>query len=469
MTASIPTLAELSLREILDLVERFDTRGPRYTSYPTVPVWQAGLPAEAFDLGLERAARAGQPIAIYVHLPFCARRCLYCGCSSFVTGDEQRIGAYVDALQLEIERVGAQLRRRSPVQHLHLGGGTPTQVPAARLAGLLDHFLDRFAAADGAERSVEIDPRGCTDEHLQLLADRGFTRISLGVQDIDPQVQQAVRRIQPPELIAEVIDRARAAGFTSLNIDLIYGLPRQSLASWQRSLEAIVRLGPQRLACFGYAHLPARMKHQRAIDEAELPSAEERLQMLLYANRFFADRGYEPIGLDHFAVVDDELARALRDGRLWRSFMGYTATGGLELVALGCSAISELEELFCQNEIRPESYAELISSGRSALVRGHRLDDDDRFRKALIADLMCNLRIRPRAVSEQQSLPVPQEITQALGSLGRFERHGLLVPADSGYRVTPVGQLFLRNIAMVFDRYLAGSDRHSSKQFSRTI
>ncbi|MBI4951560.1 MAG: oxygen-independent coproporphyrinogen III oxidase [Myxococcales bacterium] len=462
------------LQRLLELAQRLDTRGPRYTSYPTVPVWR-DLDPRALGSALGAVTQAARPVAIYVHLPFCAIRCLYCGCNSFITHSEGRIERYARALETEVDRVADALGGAVPHSVLHLGGGTPTHLPPALLAPLLDQLLRRFpvqggGAADGlapgVERSVEVDPRACTDEHLELFAARGFRRISIGVQDVDEAVQQAVRRIQPMSMLRDFVRRARSAGFTAVNIDLIYGLPRQTPETWRASLAAVLDLDPDRLACFGYAHLPERIAHQRAIDAETLPGPDTRIEMLLEAQRFLCEHGYEAVGMDHFAKSDDELSRARRDGRLWRNFMGYTPHRKLELLGLGCSAISELREVFAQNESAPEKYNEMLAAGRSPVVRGHLLDADDRYRKALINDLMCNLEIRPDVVAAAEGLPVPDAVARALEGLAPFANEGMLERTRDGWRVTSLGQLFLRNIAMPFDRYLP---EQGGTNFSRTV
>ena len=464
MTSS--TLATVPMERILELVARFDTRGPRYTSYPTVPAWQGELGEDAYGDALGACRAAARPVAVYLHLPFCPKRCWYCGCNSVVTQKPDRMKRYVAAVEQEIALLGERFGGPMDCAHLHLGGGTPTHLPVDLLGRVIDRLSEQFPPAAQAERSVEVDPRNSSDEHLAALHARGFRRISAGVQDLAPEVQQAVGRVQPLELVRAFVDRARASGFQSVNLDLIYGLPKQTEQSWAATLEAIVALSPDRLACFGYAHLPARMKHQRAIDESTLPTAEQRLRLLLQANRFFTDQGYQAIGMDHFARPTDELSLARRDGRLWRSFMGYTTLRGLELIGVGCSAISELERLFGQNEPDPDRYAERVEAGESAIVRGHYLDDDDRYRKALISELMCNLEIRPEAIGERLGLPVPADIPAAVDALAPYAEEGLLEPVKAGYRVTEVGQLFLRNFAMPFDRYLTEQNR---KVFSRTV
>jgi oxygen-independent coproporphyrinogen-3 oxidase len=438
--------------QVLALAEKLDVRGPRYTSYPTVPVWGTPFPAAPFERALDRLREERRRIAVYLHLPFCRSRCFYCGCNSFITRSEQRMERYVEALALEIERVAERLAGAVQVAELHLGGGTPTHLPLALLAWLLDGLETRLPAADDRSRSVEVDPRVTSDQHLRLLAQRGFRRISAGVQDLEPRVQEAVRREYRLDDLARFIGRARAAGFTGVNVDLIYGLPLQTVASWRATLRAVAALCPDRLACFAYAHLPDRFKHQRAIDPADLPSARARIAMLLGAGELLSASGYERIGLDHFALPGDPLVQAYRNGTLERSFMGYTASAGLELLAFGCSAISELDDLYVQNVSLPEIYAARIRAGRSAIDRGHRLDDDDRYRRAVIGDLMCNLRVRLQAPRPGLEPSVPVE--PAMRQMEAFVRDGLLVENGAGYRVTELGRLFLRNIAMPFDRYL---------------
>lgn len=457
---------ELPEEQIFQLVERLDTRGPRYTSYPTVPVWRTSFPPEPYVNALHRLGADGRSIAVYLHLPFCQSRCLYCGCNSYITQDADRICHYADALKAEIARVTAEFRH--PVRHaqLHLGGGTPTYVPARELGELLDFVIARIPGSEDAERSIEVDPRVTTDEHLALLAKRGFTRISAGLQDLDPQVQRAIRREFTFDQMRDFVTRARAAGFASVNIDLIYGLPLQNRRSWRETLSAVAELKPDRLACFGYAHLPQKIKHQRAIHEEDLPSPRERLGMLLDANRRFVELGYEAIGMDHFALPDDDLSIARREGRLWRNFMGYTTIRGLELLGLGCSAISEFNNLFVQNITPPERYNEAVAADGWPSERGHELDFNDRIVKQIINHLMCNLEIAiPReALAGGEALMNALEI--ALDELDVHVEDGLIERTAGGYRVTSLGQLFVRNLAMPFDRYLP---KQAGVTFSRTV
>jgi oxygen-independent coproporphyrinogen-3 oxidase len=463
----IPTnWRDISEEQLFTLIEELDTRGPRYTSYPTVPVWKAPLNREAFTNTLARLGQDNKAIAVYLHLPFCRQRCLYCGCNAHITHDDARMHRYMDALEIEINRIASEFKH--PVKHsqLHLGGGTPTYVPTKRLAQVLDLVIAKIPGAENFDRSIEVDPRVTTDEHLDLLAERGFTRISAGLQDLNADVQAAVRREYTLLEISEFIERARARGFQSVNIDLIYGLPRQTRNSWRETVQSIASLRPDRLACFGYAHLPARMKHQRAINEEELPSSRDRLGMLLDANRIFSDAGYAAIGMDHFALPDDDLSVAQSEGRLWRNFMGYTTTRGLELLGLGCSGISEFTDLFAQNISLPEAYATVIEQGGLPLERGHELTADDRATKQIINHLMCNLDVTLPNNAYTFGEDFVVRMQQAIKQVGTFEERGLVTKTDSGYRITPLGQLFVRNLAMPFDRYLG---EQSNVVFSKTV
>ncbi len=455
-----------SEQEIFRLVERLDTRGPRYTSYPTVPVWKSQPNPEAYRAALAQTVSAGKPIAVYLHLPFCKSRCLYCGCNSYITHDEARICKYADALIAEIDLVSQALG--STVQHaqLHLGGGTPTYVPHEKLEQILTRVLATFPPSADAENSIEVDPRVTTDAHLELLARLGFRRISAGLQDLNPEVQRAIRREFSFEQMKEFVTRARSAGFTSVNVDLIYGLPLQTRASWSATLERVADLQPDRLACFGYAHLPEKIKHQQALHAEDLPSSRERLSMLLDANRYFVQLGYVAIGMDHFSLPDDDLSIAAKSGKLWRNFMGYTTIRGLELLGLGCSGISEFTGLFSQNITPPDLYAEAVLSGRLPIERGHELDFADRIVKQIINHLMCNLEIEIPIEAYAASPEFVEGLEAAMDALDEYVSANLLERTPRGFRVTALGQLFVRNLAMVFDRYLP-AQKHVT--FSRTV
>jgi oxygen-independent coproporphyrinogen-3 oxidase len=458
-------LPKLPEEQIFDLVERLDVRGPRYTSYPTAPVWRNEFPIGEYQHGVDALADRGRPIAAYLHLPFCKSRCLYCGCNSFISRSEAKIHCYAERLQCEVRTVAELAGGRLRHSWLHLGGGTPTHTPPETLAELLDTFLEAIPGIDGAERSIEVDPRVTTDTHLRLLAERGFRRISIGLQDFDEQVQQAVNRHYRLDDMRAFVERCRAHGFESVNIDLIYGLPFQRRSSWRRTLDQVSELCPDRVASFGYAHLPDKIVHQRALPAEMLPSPRQRLGMLLDANRHFAALDYEIIGLDHFAAPDDSLADAVRAGRLWRNFMGYTEIRDVEMLGFGASSIGELDEMFVQNAVLPEQYSDQVDDGGWAVARGHTLDDDDRVRKRLINDLMCNLVVRvPEAAGEVPGLR--EELEAVSASLEPYEAPGLIERSDGGWTVTALGRLFLRNLAMPFDRYLP---KQQDVTFSRTV
>ncbi len=460
-----PALSDIAEENLFQLVQRLDVRGPRYTSYPTVPVWSSDFSADPY---LDRLARinSGTSLALYVHLPYCRQRCRYCGCNSVINNDTGLMQSYTSALLAEIGMVADLLPAGIRHAWLHLGGGTPTHLPPVQLESVLTALIERIPGADYLERSVEADPRITTDDHLRLLSGLGFKRISIGLQDLDEDVQKTVNRVFSCEQLTSFIERCRRFGFDGINIDLIYGLPKQTRATWLTTLEQVIELKPERLACFGYAHLPQKMIHQRTIREADLPSPNERLGMLLDANRFFTERGLVPIGLDHFTVETDDLAAASRSGLLWRNFMGYTSIKGLEMIGFGCSAIGEFKDLFVQNAVPPNDYMKIIERGQWPVRRGIELDEEDRIRKMIINHLMCNLRIKSPPETEGKNDEYRRIMDEAAHGLHPYVREGLIVPEDGGYWVTPLGQLFLRNLAMPFDRYLEpGQD----PIFSRTI
>lgn len=457
-----------SEEEVFKLVERLDIRGPRYTSYPTVPVWKQDFSAKHHVSSLETLAQRGDSVALYMHFPFCNKKCLFCGCNSYVTHDQQRIDDYINGLKNEITITSDILNGAVRHKWLHLGGGTPTHIPVSKLIEVLQFLIERIPGAELTERSLEVDPRVTTDEHLHQLSELGFRRVSIGLQDLNPSVQKAVRRQYSFEQMNEFVQKCRDAGFTSINIDLIYGLPLQTRSSWLATLQKITHFKPDRLACFGYAHLPQRMVHQQAIIDNDLPGARDRLGMLLDANLFFTDLGYDAIGFDHFALPNDELSIAMHNGELWRNFMGYTEIRGLEMIGLGASSISEFENVFTQNVTPPQDYNDIVKNRNWAVVRGFELDDDDRIRKQLINDLMCNLEIRIPKSAYELGGETLTALENAMTTLKPFEKEGLIQPYQDGqgYHITTLGRLFVRNLAIPFDRYLP---EQTQVKFSRVI
>ena len=442
-----------------ELLTRYDVAGPRYTSYPTVPAWSAGFDDDAYARALRAAGASGTPLAVYAHFPYCAAKCFYCGCNAITTSRPEAIDRYLDDLERELDLVVEQLGRWHRTAQMHWGGGTPNLLDQFQLERAFRLFTDRFRFTDDAELSIEADPRRCSPEQLRTLRALGFTRISFGVQDLDPGVQEAIGRLQSPALVRDVVESARVAGFEGVNLDLIHGLPRQTPETFGRTVEQALALRPDRVACFGYAHLPALRAHQRVIDEAELPEASTRATMFQQAVAAFTAEGYAWIGLDHFSRADDALAVAQREGRLHRNFMGYTTMPASHLVGVGMSAISDVAGRFAQNEPRLGEWRERVHAGRLATVRGHQRSADDAAREAAILHLMCNLELPydavPPGVDDPRALYAP------------FAEDGLVEFGADRMSVTSMGRFFIRNLCMELDAYLPS--QAGQGKFSRTV
>jgi oxygen-independent coproporphyrinogen-3 oxidase len=427
-------------------VTRYDVAGPRYTSYPSVVHWQSPLDGEGYRRVLRSAGGEDDPIALYVHLPFCASRCAYCGCNATVTHHTEVVNGYLDRLEHELAVVGGELGEGRRVRQLHWGGGTPNFLSEPQLVRAFAMLATRFAFDEGAELSIEADPRLVSRGQLRWLRALGFTRLSYGVQDLDPDVQDAIGRVQSEALVRDACELAREEGFTELNVDLIYGLPRQSATSFRRTLESVVALAPDRLACFGYAHVPWQRPHQKRIDVGTLPGTHARLDLLQLAVERLTDAGYEWIGLDHFARPDDPLAVAARERRLHRNFMGYTLMPAQHLVGVGVSAIGDVGGWYVQNTPKLGEWQRTLDAGALPVARAHRLTDDDRARREAIHHLMCNLEL-PYAL-------LPEGGIEIAARFAAFEADGLVEPRENRWVVTPLGRLFLRNLAMPLDAYL---------------
>jgi oxygen-independent coproporphyrinogen-3 oxidase len=439
------------------LLRTIDGPGPRYTSYPTADRFVDTFGADDYLRALH-ARRSGtsadMPLSLYVHIPFCASLCYYCACNKVVTRHTERAGPYLDALEREIALQAKALGTRTCVSQLHLGGGTPTFLSDAELERLMRTLRDAFEIEAHAEVSIEVDPRTVDAVRLARLRALGFNRLSFGVQDFDPDVQRAVHRIQPEEQMRKLLEAARTLGFESTNVDLIYGLPMQTPASFARTLAQVRALRPDRIALYGYAHLPERFKPQRRIASADLPTGEARLSMLAAAIAGFAEEGYEYIGMDHFALPDDALAIARREGRLHRNFQGYSTQPDCDLVALGVSAIGKVGATYSQNaKALPEYYAAL-EAGRLPIVRGLALTPDDELRRAAIMALMCQGRLDFAALADAQGIDPRAAFADEFARLAMLEANGLVVRNVQAVQVTPLGWYFVRSVAMVFDRYL---------------
>ena len=458
------------------LLQRYDRPGPRYTSYPTAPQFNAGF-GEA-ELREAVLASNGDPIprrlSLYLHVPFCMSPCFYCGCNRIITRDLARGEHYLVRLYREIAAMAALFDRDREVIQIHFGGGTPNFLSPAQLAEVLDTLRHQFTVSLSAERdiSIELDPRFVSPADIGQLAAAGFNRASLGVQDFDADVQAAVNRIQSVDETLAIIDACRAHGFRSVNVDLIYGLPRQTLAGFARTLETVLGARPDRLAVYGYAHLPELFRPQKQIDASELPDAATRLALLQLAITMLTAAGYVYVGMDHFALPDDDLATAQARGGLHRNFMGYTTHADTDLVGLGVSAISHIGDTFSQNPRELPGWQHALDEGRLPVFRGMRLSDDDQLRADLIQSLMCQGEIPISALERRYDIDFEHYFTADLARMQPLVDDGLVRTGQGRIRATSQGRLLLRNIAMCFDHYLhqpANAPGTPGPRFSRAI
>ena len=456
-----------------ELLHRMDRPGPRYTSYPTADRFVEAFTAEHFLQALAQrhdmggVGGAGAPLSLYIHVPFCESVCYYCACNKIVTRDHGRAAAYLDALEHEMALAADALGERVQVSQLHFGGGTPTFLSDEELSRLMAAIRTRFELLPKGEFSIEIDPRTVTRQRLAHLRALGLNRVSFGVQDFDAQVQQAVHRIQPFEQVEALMRDARELGFESINVDLIYGLPRQTPESFERTVRQVAGLRPDRIAMYGYAHLPTRFKPQRRIEPAELPSGGQRVGMLAQALAGFVSHGYQYIGMDHFALPDDPLAQAKRQGRLHRNFQGYSTQPDCDLIGLGVSAISRVGPCYSQNAKTLDEYYDALRSNQLPVVRGLALTRDDLVRRAVIMSIMCHGRLSYESVALAHLIDVRSYFAVEIEALEGLARDGLVTLSEDGLEVTPLGWYFVRSVAMVFDRHLR-ADRNRER-FSKVI
>jgi oxygen-independent coproporphyrinogen-3 oxidase len=449
------------------LIARYDRPGPRYTSYPTAVQFHPGFGEEQYRAAAARSNAADRPLSLYFHLPFCDTVCFYCACNKIVTKNRARAAPYLARLRREIELQAALFDHERTVEQLHWGGGTPTFLSHAEMRSLMDHARRRFRLRDDdrGEYGIEVDPREVREGTLPLLRELGFNRLSLGVQDFDPRVQRAVNRIQSETETLAVLEEARALGFRSINMDLIYGLPLQTVESFGRTLDSIVAAAPDRLSVFNYAHLPRLFKTQRQINVADLPSPREKLDILQIAIERLTAAGYVYIGMDHFARPDDELAVAQRDGTLHRNFQGYSTHADCDLVALGITAIGQAGDSYSQNAKTLEDYYARLDADRLPIVRGLTLDADDKLRRAVIMQMICRFTLDVAAFEAQHLIDFRRYFARELAALAPMERDGLVEIGAGAIHVRPAGRLLIRNICMVWDRYLAAVPA----AYSRTI
>ena len=441
----------------LDLIRRYDQSGPRYTSYPTAVEFHEGFDADAYAAACARSNASGRPLSLYFHLPFCDTVCFYCACNKIATKDRSLAPPYLQRLHREIEMQSQLFDRSRTVTQLHWGGGTPTFLSHDQMQGLMDQTRRHFNLVDDSEGeySIEIDPREANAATVALLRRLGFNRMSLGVQDFDPRVQAAVNRIQTEAETLEVLDAARTEGFRSISIDLIYGLPFQTAASFLGTLDRIIELTPDRVSVFNYAHLPERFKPQRRINAEDLPAPEVKLDILQSTIARLTEKGYVYIGMDHFARPDDELALAQRAGTLYRNFQGYSTHADCDLIGLGVTSIGMVDNTYGQNRRELEPYYADIDAGRLPVFRGLELNRDDLIRRDAITKLICNFQLSIPAFESAWDIRFAEYFAEALGRLESMAVDGLLEIVDGTIRILPRGRLLVRNICMTFDAYLA--------------
>lgn len=438
------------------LLKRFDVPGPRYTSYPTADRFVEAFTETDYIQALEqrRAGSLALPLSIYVHVPFCESVCYYCACNKVITKHHDKAAEYLRYLSREVELHVAHFGRGHSVSQLHLGGGTPTFLSDAELDDLMAMLRRSFTLVPGGEYSIEVDPRTVSIDRLKHLHSLGFNRLSFGVQDFDPSVQKAVHRIQPAEQVFALVKAARDIGFESLNVDLIYGLPMQTPESFARTLAQVNQLRPDRIALYAYAHLPARFKPQRRILSAELPSASDKLSMLSASLDAFSESGYVYVGMDHFALPDDALAVAKRQGRLHRNFQGYSTQPDCDLIALGVSAIGRIGATYSQNAKTLDEYYDALDQGRLPIVRGLAVSRDDLVRRSVIMALMCQGRVQFESIELGHLIDFKSYFSRELEKMADLASHGLVTLDDTGIEVTTSGWYLVRAIAMTFDRYI---------------
>ena len=461
-----------------NLIRAYDKSGPRYTSYPTAVQFHEGFGEKDYKAWAEKTnelSRQNQshnksptPLSLYFHIPFCDTVCFYCGCNKVATKDRTRAVPYLQRVHKEIAMQAQLFDSGRPVDQLHWGGGTPTFISHDEMRDLMRVTAEHFAMRDddSGEYSIEIDPREVQEDTLALLRELGFNRLSLGVQDFDPKVQKAVNRIQSEEKTFKVLNTARDLGYKSVSVDLIYGLPFQTVESFSRTVDKIIAASPDRLSVFNYAHLPAMFKPQRRINETDLPLPAEKLAILRTTMDKLQQSGYEFIGMDHFAKPDDELAVAQARGTLYRNFQGYSTHADCDLVAMGVTSIGKVGNTYAQNVKTLDHYYERIDAGRLAIFRGIELNADDVLRREVITQLICHFRLNFEAIEHQFGINFREYFALELKELAAMQSDGLLELKADGVQVLPVGRLLIRNVCMVFDRYLRAS---KEQKFSKVI
>ena len=453
-----------------DLIRRYDTFGPRYTSYPTAVQFTTDYDDEDYQRWVKYSNEnpIPSPLSLYLHIPFCDTICYYCGCSKVITKDKTKAAPYIKLLKQEIKLQGALFAQDRKVTQIHWGGGTPTFLSDEEIKEIIDCIRENFNVVDDSEGEfgIEVDPRTVDQQRLKSLSEMGFNRISFGVQDFDPAVQEAVNRVQSTDEIKQHIDDARNFGFKSINIDLMYGLPKQTVASFTETLDTTIKLNPDRLAVYNYAHLPEMFKPQRRINEDELPSAEEKLNILQLCIDKLQDAGYVYIGMDHFAKKTDDLVTAQQEGSLQRNFQGYSTHADCDMIAMGITAISQVGDNYGQNVRTIEEYESYLKQNRIPVFRGIELEADDVLRREVINQLMCNNSLDIEQLERRWRIDFKSYFKSSLEGLQQMADDGLLKISNTKLTITATGRLLARSICMQFDRYL---QEQSNKRFSKVI
>lgn len=453
----------------IDTLLKYDRPGPRYTSYPAVPLWNESFDHRRFLSKIieTNSVEAPPPLSLYFHIPFCYSLCFYCGCNSIITRKREHAREYISYLKREMEILLPHIDKNRQVVQIHWGGGSPDFLSPDEIEELYGYISKHFTISQHAEIGIELDPRETTSDHLRVLKKLGFNRISMGVQDFDPQVQKAVNRLQPEEITRSMVNQCRKLGFKSINIDLIYGLPYQTVESFEKTAEKIIDLNPERIALFNYAHVPWMKKHQKMIKEETLPAGKDKLLILKMAIEKFTDAGYIYIGMDHFAKREDELCIAQKEKSLYRNFQGYTTKAGCDLYGLGITAISMVGNCYAQNKKGLTEYYEAIDKRVLPTFRGYELNMDDILRRYVITRLMCDFTINKRDVEDRYGIVFNTYFREELERLKSLRDDGLLELYPEMINITQAGRILIRNVAMVFDVYLRAPGKEM--KFSRTV
>ena len=457
---------ELAVGE--EFVTRYNQPGPRYTSYPTAPVWNDSFGPDDLERVHQYANEARTPVSLYMHLPFCESLCLFCACNVIIQKDKTVTPPYLEILKREMDHVSRNVSRERPVVQFHWGGGTPTYLTPGQMEDLFAHASEQFRFAPDAEIGVEVDPRVTTHAHLEALRRRGFNRLSMGIQDFQPDVQRAINRIQPYEMTRELIQHARELGFDSINVDLIYGLPYQTATTFAHSVEQILELSPDRVAMFSYAHVPWLKKQQGAF-AAHLPEGMKKFDIFRAGMLKFLEAGYVYIGMDHFAKPGDELSVSQQKRTLHRNFQGYTTKAGADLYGMGITAISGFRGAYAQNHRDIPSWEKAVNQRGIATMRGYTLSEDDRLRRDVISKLLCHTVILKDEISREFGVEFDEYFAPELARLKAPEEDGLVMLEADAIRATWIGRVFIRNLAMVFDPYLEHQQMHAKPLFSKTL